>query len=152
MQKLLTVLLAIVLLFTLTACTGGPLVATATPSPTPTPVPTPTPYVQMFTNEIWPETSITKQLPVFPYMLENAMQTDDEYFYATYQITRIDEFTGYVDDLKEAGFTVIEEELADPQQGYMYIASLEGSDGKFKISLWWDGGYGNLQVTDTRNK
>ena len=158
MQKILSVILLAALLLTLTACTGGPLVATATPeptptpSPTPTPVPTPTPYIQMFQMEIWPETSMTKLLPVFPYMLENAMQTDDEYFYATYQLTRETEFTDYVADLKEAGFTDIEQDEADPELGFIFIASKEGTDGKFSVSLWWDGGYGNIQIKDDRAK
>ena len=52
---------------------------------------------------------------------------------------------GYIQDLKDAGFTVIEEE-----SDMFFSASMEGTDGLLRVSLMYEGGYGTLQVYDDR--
>ena len=146
MKKLLALLLVLLSLLALTACTDGPLVVTATPAPTPTPTPAPTTestyqeYVFLPTDE-----GLGALLPEFPCMLEVLMETGDESLFAVFEEYNSSIIDDYIQDLKDAGFTVIEEE-----SDMFFSASMEGTDGLLLVSLMYEGVYGTLQVYDDR--
>ena len=146
MKKLLALLLVLLSLLALTACTDGPLVVTATPAPTPTPTPAPT-TESIYQEYVFlpPDEGLGALLPEFPCMLEVLMETGDESLFAVFEEYNSSIIDDYIHDLKDAGFTVIEEE-----SDMFFSASMEGTDGLLRVSLMYEGGYGTLQVYDDR--
>lgn len=146
MKKLLPFLLVFISLLALTACTDGPLIATATPVPTPTPTPAPTvestyqEYVFLPTDE-----GLGALLPEFPCMLEVLVETGDDSLFAVFEEYDSSIIYDYIQDLKDAGFNVIEED-----SDMFFSASMEGTDGLLRVNLMYEGGYGTLQVYDDR--
>lgn len=73
------------------------------------------------------------------------METGDESLFAVFEEYNSSIIDDYIQDLKDAGFTVIEEE-----SDMFFSASMEGTDGLLRVSLMYEGGYGTLQVYDDR--
>ena len=146
MKRLLALLLALCALSMLTACTDGPLIATATPVPTPTPTPEPTPEVTYLEYEFLPQDEgIGALIPDFPLILEVVVITGDESIFAVFEEYDSSTIDDYIQSLKDAGFTVIDEE-----SDMFFAASKEGTDGLLRVNLMYEGGYGTLQVYDDR--
>ena len=152
MKRFLAIMLVLCALFTLTACSDGPLIATATPEPTPTPTPeptpepTPTPYFEE--NVIWPETSLTKLLPHFQPTLEIASQQGDEIFFAAfteYDASIINNYCTRLQD--EMGFTVTTE------SGTGLVTATGEVDGiSLKVQIFFDGVSGTFQIINESAK
>ena len=73
------------------------------------------------------------------------METGDESLFAGFEEYNSSIIDDYIQDLKDAGFTVIEEE-----SDMFFSASMEGTDGLLRVSLMYEAGYGTLQVYDDR--
>lgn len=147
MKRFISLMLVLCTLLALTACTDGPLVATATPEPTPTPTPTPEPtpkptpyYVE---NVVWPETSITKLLPHFQPTLEVASQQGDEFFFGAFSEPDNGVINRYCSELEALGFTVTTEAGSG-----IVVAQGEVDGTKLKVQFYYDGGYGTIQINN----
>lgn len=141
MKKALTLLIAMALLLTLSACTDGPLVVVASPEPSPEP----TPEVTYQEDVYWPEEGLFTLLPRFPTRLDVLTQTGDESFFVSFYEPDSGIIDNYLVALKEAGFTEVEEE-----NDILFIATHEDSDGLLRVQLLYEGGYGTLQLSDNR--
>ena len=146
MKKILSLLmLAVLSLALLTACTDGPLVATATPEPTPQPTPQPTPEMIFQENVYWPEEGLATLLPHFQPQLETLSTRGEELFFASFTEADTKVIDNYRQALKDAGFTDITEESE-----MIFAAALEGTEGLLKVQVFYDGGAGTIQISDTR--
>ena len=146
MKKILSLLmLAVLSLALLTACTDGPLVATATPEPTPEPTPQPTPEMIFQENVYWPEEGLATLLPHFQPQLETLSTRGEELLFASFTEADTKVIDNYRQALKDAGFTDITEESE-----MIFAAALEGTEGLLKVQVFYDGGAGTIQISDTR--
>ena len=146
MKKILSLLmLAVLSLALLTACTDGPLVATATPEPTPQPTPEPTPEMIFQENVYWPEEGLATLLPHFQPQLETLSTRGEELLFASFTEADTKVIDNYRQALKDAGFTDITEESE-----MIFAAALEGTEGLLKVQVFYDGGAGTIQISDTR--
>lgn len=145
MKRYFALLLLLAALLALSACTDGPLVATATPQPTPEPTPAPTPVVIYQEDVMWPEEGMATLLPALTTRLDVMTQTDETLFFAAFTEPDSRVIKRYLEALKEAGFTDVEEESET-----LYIAALEGTQGLLKVQLWYESGGGTLQLMDNR--
>lgn len=146
MKKILSLLmLAVLSLALLTACTDGPLVATATPEPTPEPMPEPTPEMIFQENVYWPEEGLATLLPHFQPQLETLSTRGEELLFASFTEADTKVIDNYRQALKDAGFTDITEESE-----MIFAAALEGTEGLLKVQVFYDGGAGTIQISDTR--
>ena len=145
MKRVLAILTVVMLLFALTGCTDGPLIATATPEPTPEPTPDPTPEPFYQEDVVWPETSLTVLLPHFTPTLEIVTQRGDEHFFATFTEHDSTIIENYKQALLDHGFTVIEEDANG-----LYVVSHEDSEGLLTVQLFYDQGAGTIQISDKR--
>ena len=148
MKRFLAIMLVLCALFTLTACSDGPLIATATPEPTPTPTPeptpepTPTPYFEE--NVIWPETSLTKLLPHFQPTLEIASQKGDEIFFAAFTEYDPGVINRYCTALQDdMGMTVTTEAGSG-----LVVATGEIEGIQLKVQIFFDGVSGTIQIVN----
>ena len=146
MKKILSLLmLAVLSLALLTACTDGPLVATATPEPTPEPTPGPTPEMVFQENVYWPREGLATLLPHFQPQLETLSTRGEELLFASFTEADTKVIDNYRQALKDAGFTDITEESE-----MIFAAALEGTEGLLKVQVFYDGGAGTIQISDTR--
>ena len=138
MKKILSLLmLAVLSLALLTACTDGPLVATATPEPTPEMI--------FQENVYWPEEGLATLLPHFQPQLETLSTRGEELLFASFTEADTKVIDNYRQALKDAGFTDITEESE-----MIFAAALEGTEGLLKVQVFYDGGAGTIQISDTR--
>lgn len=148
MKKFIALFLVCAVLFALTACTDGPLIATATPEPTPTPTAEPTPESVYQEDVFLPhDEGLGALVPEFPCMLEVLVETGDESLFAVFEEYDTTLISDYIQALKDAGFTVIEED-----SDMFFSASMEGTDGLLRVNVMYEGGYGTLQIYDDREK
>ena len=146
MKKILSLLmLAVLSLALLTACTDGPLVATATPEPPPEPTPEPPPEMILQENGYWPEEGVATRLPHFQPQLETLSTRGEELLFASFTEADTKVIDNYRQALKDAGFTDITEESE-----MIFAAALEGTEGLLKVQVFYDGGAGTIQISDTR--
>ena len=146
MKKILSLLmLAVLSLALLTACTDGPLVATATPEPTPQPTPEPTPEIIFPENVYRPAEGVATLLPHFQPQLETLSTRGEELLFASFTEADTKVIDNYRQALKDAGFTDITEESE-----MIFAAALEGTEGLLKVQVFYDGGAGTIQISDTR--
>jgi hypothetical protein len=145
MKRKFALMLLLAALLLLSACADGPLIATATPQPTPVPSPEPTPEILYQEDVMWPEEGMAALLPTFSPMLDVMTQTGEELFFAAFTEPDGRVIDQYLEALKEAGYTDVEEESET-----LYIAALEGTEGLLKVQLWYESGGGTLQLVDHR--
>ena len=147
MKKILSLLmLAVLSLALLTACTDGPLVATATPEPTPEPTPRAHPGDDFpGKRRLWPEEGLATLLPHFQPQLETLSTRGEELLFASFTEADTKVIDNYRQALKDAGFTDITEESE-----MIFAAALEGTEGLLKVQVLYDGGAGTIQISDTR--
>ena len=85
------------------------------------------------------------RLPHFQPQLETLSTRGEELFFASFTEADTKVIDDYRQALKDAGFTDITEESE-----MIFAAALEGTEGLLKVQVFYDGGAGTIQISDTR--